>query len=183
MIKGIPMTELQNTTLTLDLFFSPSDIDILLDRIYSSPDLNTQLLVLEGFLLKHLKQDLFDERIPHIITLLKNSHNYSVDQISNAVCLSPRRLREIFCKQTGFSPAFYKKTMRFNKACSQLVENQDVSLTDVAYANNYFDQSHFIKDFSFFAGITPSQFLRQKAKSADFYNFDIKNLQSFMPRT
>ena len=182
MLKGIPMTELQNTTLTLDLFFSHREIEELMDRIYFLPDLKAKFLELESFLLKRFDHNLFDERIPYAVSLL-NTCEYSIDQLSHAICLSPRRFREIFSEQTGFSPAFYKKTARFNQACRQLVKSQDISLTNVAYSNNYYDQSHFNKDFSFFAGITPSQFIRQKAKSADFYNFDIENLRNFMPRT
>jgi AraC-like DNA-binding protein len=32
------------------------------------------------------------------------------------------------------------------------------SLTSLAYENGYFDQTHFIKDFKEFTGVSPSQF-------------------------
>lgn len=34
-------------------------------------------------------------------------------------------------------------------------------LTTVAYEHEYYDQSHFIKEFSAFTGCSPSQFLHE----------------------
>jgi transcriptional regulator GlxA family with amidase domain len=97
----------------------------------------------------------------------------TMDTVSNEVCLSNRRFRELFTQHTGFGPNLYKKLMRFNRATSQLNRFPQASLTEVAVSNDYFDQSHFIKDFKNFSGLTPSQYIIHKAGSADFYNYSI----------
>ncbi len=178
-LKGIPMNELQNTSMSLDLFVSQSGSDELLDRIYRSPTLTDQFLEVEKFLSTHIKHTLWDERLPFVVSLIKKLDSPSVDFLSDAVCLSTRRFRELFSAHTGFSPGFYRKTVRFNKASAQMVKQPNLSLTEVALANYYYDQSHFIKDFKLFSGITPSQFLKQKAKTSDFYNFDMPDLNKF----
>lgn len=33
------------------------------------------------------------------------------------------------------------------------------NLTDYAYRNGYYDQSHFIKDFKLFSGLTPKEYV------------------------
>jgi AraC-like DNA-binding protein len=39
-----------------------------------------------------------------------------------------------------------------------------VSLTDLAYKNDFFDQAHFIKDFKEFTGLTPKEFYGDNLK-------------------
>ncbi len=181
--KGIPATEYQNITLTLDIFFSGSESEELLDRMYSLSSLSSKFRELEKFLSLRINSNCIDDRIFHAVNLFKNSITHTMDDLSNEVCLSPRRFRELFSEHVGFSPSFYKKIVRFNKAAKQIAARYQKSLTDVALENNYFDQSHFIKDFKFFAGVTPSQFLKHKANSTDFYNFNLTDLENFTTRT
>ena len=65
--------------------------------------------------------------------------------------------------------------MRFNQAANALLQFSDIRLTDVAADFGYFDQAHFIKDFKQFARISPSDFLKLKATSSDFYNYNFKD--------
>ncbi|MFY0689275.1 MAG: AraC family transcriptional regulator [Cyclobacteriaceae bacterium] len=182
-IKGIPMHELQNTSMTLDMFISSSWVEELLDRLYTAPNLLARFVEVEKFLFNIINPDLWDERMPHAVALIKKLDTTNIDELSSAVCLSSRRFRELFSTHTGFSPGFYKKTVRFNKASVLMANHSGLSLTEIALANYYYDQSHFIKDFKFFAGITPSQYLKQTAKTSDFYNFDLLDLNTFASTT
>jgi AraC-like DNA-binding protein len=43
------------------------------------------------------------------------------------------------------------------------INNADINnLTSIAYEFGYFDQSHFIRDFKNFSGITPSEYIREQ---------------------
>ena len=45
-----------------------------------------------------------------------------------------------------------------------------MSLTELAYDNGYFDQSHFIHDFRSMTGLTPKQFFNECDKPvSDFF--------------
>ena len=182
-IKSIPATEFQNVSLTLDIFFTRGESEELLDRIYSLTSLSAKFMELEKFLSSHIDLNSIDNRIHHTVALLKSSNPQAIDDLSDEVCLSPRRFRELFSERIGFSPSFYKKIVRFNNAVKQMAAKHNTNLTDVALENSYYDQSHFIKDFKFFAGITPSQFLKHKANTTDFYNFNLTDLKNFTTRT
>lgn len=67
-----------------------------------------------------------------------------------------KKLERLFLKNTGYTPKYYGKITRFNKALRLMQGNS--TLTHVCYECNYFDQSHFIKDFYQFAGMAPKQF-------------------------
>lgn len=63
----------------------------------------------------------------------------------------------MFASRLGQNPKSYLKTVRFRKALNEVVENKRTNFTGIAYTNNFFDQSHFIRDFKTFTGYTPKQ--------------------------
>jgi AraC-like DNA-binding protein len=71
--------------------------------------------------------------------------------------ISSRYLEKIFQRYSGLSPHLYSKIVRFQKSV-HLVAGRHSSLTAIAHHCGYYDQSHFIKDFKFFTGSTPSRF-------------------------
>jgi AraC-like DNA-binding protein len=82
-------------------------------------------------------------------------------------------------RHVRFSPIYFKKIARFNYAANLILSRPETPLTGIGYECGYYDQAHFIKDFKEFGGITPSQFLHLQAKSSDFYNFTLKDIDSF----
>ncbi|WP_172826817.1 AraC family transcriptional regulator [Flammeovirga sp. SJP92] len=73
-------------------------------------------------------------------------------------------LNRLFSKAIGISPKKLERLIKFRKSlCSLIDENDD--LTEVGLDSGYFDQAHFIKEFKFFVGKTPSNFKKviQKA--------------------
>lgn len=60
----------------------------------------------------------------------------------------------------GISPKQLSKVIRLQAALKLLI-NREESLTHIAYEGNYYDQSHFIKDFKEFTGVRPSDFWRK----------------------
>jgi AraC-like DNA-binding protein len=74
--------------------------------------------------------------------------------------LSPRRLQQLFECAVGMSPKKYSQLKRFHYTVTLL--NKNASLTDLALHTGYYDQSHFIHEFSSFAGVAPRRFLQEK---------------------
>ena len=71
----------------------------------------------------------------------------------------PTRVQILMAMNTPpqrMSPKMFARLTRFSKAYR--LRERDVALTwtDIAYRCGYYDQMHFIKDFKFFAGVTPS---------------------------
>jgi transcriptional regulator GlxA family with amidase domain len=82
-----------------------------------------------------------------------------------------RQLERNFKKQIGVSPKQLGKVIRLQTALKMLLDQKSENLTDIAYESEYFDQSHFIKDFREFTGINPKDFLTNEnlTLSALFY--------------
>jgi methylphosphotriester-DNA--protein-cysteine methyltransferase len=60
------------------------------------------------------------------------------------------------------SPKSFLRINRFERIINNIERVSRGSFTTVTYDNNYYDQTHFIKDFKLFTGSTPIQFLNQR---------------------
>jgi AraC-like DNA-binding protein len=79
----------------------------------------------------------------------------NIDNVASRYGISSRYLQKLFLTYTGLTPKLYSKINRFQRSL-QLVTRKDTSLTSIAYDCGYFDQSHFIREFKSFTGVTPS---------------------------
>lgn len=76
-------------------------------------------------------------------------------------------MERAFLKYVGYTPKHYYRIVRFNKALRQMHESKK-SLTSICYDCDYYDQSHFIKDFRQFTGTTPKHFQTENNTIAGF---------------
>jgi AraC-like DNA-binding protein len=139
-----------------------SEAQILHEQLLNCLAINHQLNLLESFLLKKLnafqKRKTKFEVVNRVIAEMKNED--FCDDIQNVAFrygISSRYLQKLFVEFTGLSPKLYSKINRFQKSLA-LTSNNDQSLTSIAYQSGYFDQSHFIRDFKLFTGVSPSSF-------------------------
>ncbi|WP_353098108.1 helix-turn-helix domain-containing protein, partial [Empedobacter brevis] len=67
-------------------------------------------------------------------------------------------LNRIFKKHLGKSPSEYRKIFRFRN--SLLNKKESKNLTELS-SKDYYDQSHFIKDFKSITKRNPNQFFKE----------------------
>jgi transcriptional regulator GlxA family with amidase domain len=79
----------------------------------------------------------------------------NVDQLARESCVSVRQLERQFRERTGLSPKLYARLVRFSKAWIMREKNGGLSWLHIAHACAYADQMHMIRDFKYFAGVTP----------------------------
>ena len=147
---------------------------------FSSEDINEQLInghcaqdqanVLINFLVNQLEQakrrDDLVEKSLHLIH--NNVRTMTVRTLLEELDISERQFERRFSQTVGISPYSYIRVRRFNEAIRLITTRQCNTLTEIAYALNFHDQSHFIRDIKTFTGITPKS-LSQRADEL-FYN-------------
>ncbi len=115
-------------------------------------------------LLSHYLTDRVETN-PHIIDpttqyaitrIVQSCGNVSLQQVQQELKLSERTLERKFKQAVGVSPKLFARITRFQQSLDNLRQNQYNKLSDVAYGNDYADQSHFIRVFKEFTGFTPS---------------------------
>lgn len=98
------------------------------------------------------------EKICEIIKL--RNEEISVSEIGESLNVSQRMLQIKFKLATGLTIKKYIQILKFRKSVDQMVNSglDKLKLTDVALYNQYFDQSHFIKQFKDVTKTTPKMF-------------------------
>ncbi|MGV7106108.1 helix-turn-helix domain-containing protein [Flavobacterium sp. U410] len=124
-----------------------------LEEIFELTDITERAKKLEIILLKNLKNSI-SVKMEEALLLIHQKNMLSVEILSKELQISEVTLFRLFKMHLGQNPKSYVKTIRFRNALNDILyANQ--SLTNIAYQNQYFDQSHFIKDFKNFTGIPP----------------------------
>ena len=137
-------------------------VDDLYKVLQDANELTERLKLIEDFLLNRLTQSTSRKEKTTLVKFVMDelTRDDFFDNIENVAArygITSRYLQKIFLQYTGLTPKLYTKINRFQK-CLVLVGRGDLSLTSIAYQSGYFDQSHFIREFRSFTGITPSGF-------------------------
>ena len=100
--------------------------------------------------------------IDKAITLIRAKEGLlSIDDILKEVNLSQKTLETQFKKIVGITPGKYIRLFRFLKLMKKY-ENQEIDLQDLIYMYNYYDTSHFNKDFKLFMNDTPTSYFSKE---------------------
>ncbi len=157
--------QFNNTVYDLSDILGPS-VRNLHSQLLETADLIRRIELVETYLLQKLSKDmklnLRIEEIGHILySINKNYSENSIRIIASQHGISTRYLHKLVYEHTGLSPKSLNRISRFQLSL-KLISKNEMSLTSIAYDCGYFDQSHFIRDFRSFTGVTPSTYLDNK---------------------
>ncbi|QJB39333.1 AraC family transcriptional regulator [Chitinophaga oryzae] len=124
-----------------------------MNTIFNTPDRQSQISQLEEYWLSKLigKDFSFMEAL-----LADVVSDVKINDIARKHHISRQYLNRIFVGHIGKSPAEFRKIHRFRSSIS---EKQNAgSLTALSHLAQFYDQSHFIRDFKGLTHFTPSDF-------------------------
>ena len=161
----VPAGELQDLSVPLHDLWN-RQADGLHERINAAPNVATIFRLVESALLTRLNRCV--ERSPAIayaVRAFHGSESSSVGAVVEHTGLNPRRFIETFRDHVGLAPKAFCRVARFRRVVALIGSSPDVDWAEVALRCGYFDQAHFIHDFRAFAGITPTEYLRNRTAS------------------
>ena len=88
---------------------------------------------------------------------LSPERKYSIDEVSDSLCLHPNYFVRKFRSQTGHTFGEFLLRQRISKAIDLMLYSSR-SLTEIAVECGFFDQSHFIRHFKRNFGTTPLRY-------------------------
>jgi AraC-like DNA-binding protein len=91
-------------------------------------------------------------------TLLRDPDMISVRQLSVEMGMSEARVSRLCRRSFGVTPKLLLRSYRFTRMLAQLDVRPYSEWRDFLDPQ-YVDQSHFIREFRFFTGLTPSAYL------------------------
>lgn len=161
---GLPMTELTNRAVELEDVLGP-DARILVDRINDTPGWDSRFAILETAIARRIagataRPDGVDWAMRQ---LSHSSGACDIAALRHALGWSPRRIIDEFREHTGLPPKSVARIVRFEGARARLDAPSPGRLADVASNSGYYDQAHFNREFRTLAGISPGQYLSDRA--------------------
>ncbi|MEW6126598.1 MAG: helix-turn-helix domain-containing protein [Acidobacteriota bacterium] len=93
-----------------------------------------------------------------ISQIVESAGKIALGDLRKDLGLSERSLERKFRQEVGISPKLFSRIRRFQVSLEQIRKNRYRNLSDIAYDNDYADQSHFIRAFREFSGFSPYQF-------------------------
>ena len=164
---GPPTHEFKDRHVELDEIWG-SDAGRLHQRLVQASAPSDKFDVLAEALLARAHRSL--EHHPAVaLSLARFSHEpcaSSVGAVAREADVSRKRLITLFEREVGFTPKLYLRVARFQSLLSQICHSACVDWAEVVERHGWYDQSHFIRDFREFSGLTPSQYLSRRRPSA-----------------
>jgi AraC-like DNA-binding protein len=101
------------------------------------------------------------QRVARVMDFIHAYYTRKIElkELADVSQLSPFHLNRMFAREVGLPPHRYLINLRLNKS-RELLKSQR-SITDVALQVGFYDQSHYIRNFKLYLGITPKQYQMQ----------------------
>lgn len=158
-VFGIDAGELTDTCMDVDQMARKQGYH--LNEMLGECRSNTEKIeILSSYLLFLAKMNstLADTKMEYALScILQSKGNISLKELNDQLSLSERSVERRFKQYVGLSPKMFARICRFQASLDQIRNNQYSKLSDIAYENEYADQSHLIRAFKEFAGVSPKQ--------------------------
>lgn len=155
-IFNIDAFELANQHISIDSLITGP----ILEQLINAASTQDRIEIISRFFLKQIQNiELNTTKADFAVMLLQNGE--TLKHVQTALNLSERSLERLIKQHVGISPKAFSRITRFQSALQALRQHDGRNLTDLAYQHDYFDQSHYIREFKTFTGMNPKQFIQQ----------------------
>lgn len=167
----VPLKEMINRPIPLDFLFGESGKK-LEHQILNAQNTEERITIIEAFLLNRLKNSsTIDNIVESVVeTILTANGQVSIAQMSESNSITRRQLARKFSSSIGLSPKQLSKIIRLQATLQKLLADKNSKLTEIAYHNEYYDQSHFIKEFKAFTGFSPKEFYGEQLQMSVIFD-------------
>lgn len=167
---NLPVYEFTEERIELSKIFKVTVVTELLSIIQQLKEPGEKAKLLEAFILQQAGEklpvpDAIDEAANRIV--LSNGLLHVNELIAQAY-MSRRNFERKFFKKVGLSPKYYARIRRMSHIGNLIAFRSIVEWTDVFNNCEYYDQSHFIKDFVEFTGRTPQQYFEKNRELSKY---------------
>lgn len=159
---NFPLSEFNNQNISLkDLF--PFEYEELMERLFAVNSWKKRVALIESYLFRKIGDKSTYRELDQIIHyLFQSKEAKSLKDISSHFYLTERTMRRRFINGIGISPKLFSKLVRFQKALKLIAGAQKLNLGTIALELGYYDQAHFIHEFTEFYGHSPKNFMKEK---------------------
>ena len=156
---NLPIHELFGLNVSLDNFFKPSELAVLEEELQSVVSVEQKVGIVQQFFIARISYQKADLLIADSVGKIKAASGIlNVKDLSDSLFISLDAFEKRFRKSVGTTPKRFADIVRMKALITQAEATG--TLLKPALDAGFFDQSHFIRDFKKFTGLTPKELLR-----------------------
>lgn len=168
---GLPMYEFTDERIALTDVLG-SSLNELHEQLCEKRTTPGRIALLEQFLNRQLlrRGDRFD-RTDYAANLIVDKFGIlTVSELIDDLYVCRRQFERQFLQKVGVSPKYYARIRRVGNVCAQLAAQhwQVTDWQDVIFRAGYYDQSHFIREFTQFTGKRPTLYVQENIELSQY---------------
>lgn len=156
---GRPISDLTDGRHSIGDFFR-SDPAALERAVLAAATTAEQVALVEAFLRADLPaRDEQAELLARVVDMARDDRSLTrVEELAERAGMSPRTLQRQFRRYIGVGPKWVIRRYRLHEAADRLAAGQPVDQAALALELGYFDQAHFVRDFTGLIGRSPASY-------------------------
>jgi len=179
-LMRIPGVELRDNIIRTEDLFGRRVLN-LQEKLSEQASLRDKLNLLNTFFIELATKKVFENQIlieASVNFILKNKGANSIHQLVRYTGYSERHIERTFIECIGLTPKKFGNIVKLHGFLKLLKDkSKHNNLTKISYEAGYTDQSHLIKEFKKYTGITPNEYLHKTNRlTINFMEFDSSHL-------
>ena len=157
---GFSAQELTDNPINLNLI-QQQNATFLQEQLLNANSVDEMISILDDFVFSLTTKIQTDNKLIQYATQLiaASPTKEILKQVQDKLYVTERTFQRMFDEKVGVSPNQYRRIAQFNAAFQQLNQKQFKLFSDIAFNNEFADQSHFIRTFKEFTNMTPKEYL------------------------
>jgi len=128
-------------------------------QISNVESVGDKVALLQKFLLKQFSLQTEDPIFEYCVAKITSSKGkITIKELERKTGYSSRWLNMKFADKLGISPKNLSTIIRFNQYYNAVANNNEMDFMQNSFYDHYYDQSHFLKEFKRFTGLSHSGF-------------------------
>jgi AraC-like DNA-binding protein len=158
---GVPLSELHNGVVSLDAIWGRFAAEVR-ERLHAAATPERRFALAEEILLARMhNRPAASPVVEYATKQIAYRHGaLGIGALCDEIGLSRKHLITLFRRMVGCTPKELARLQRFAHTLESIDVAKPVDWTSVAHDNDYFDQSHFSRDFEAYTGLNPTAYLK-----------------------
>ncbi len=158
-LVAIPNSELVNGSFELTHVFG-NDYNYVNEQVLEATSITAKIKVASDFLSALWQASEKDPIYECIRLMLMHDGHVDLDDLRALTGLSVKQFERRFKAVAGFPPKYYSRITRFQGTKRKYASGKFKTLSELSHACDYYDQSHFIREFKEFSGMQANHFFK-----------------------
>jgi len=161
----LPLSEMNGQVVPLDALWGRNAAEIR-ERLQAAPSIQAGFAVLEQLLMARLCEAPYNLNLVQyaLLEIAQRHGALSIRALSDRMGFSQNHLGNQFKRFVGIPPKEVARFYRFAHVLRELDDTVPGDLTRLAHQSQFYDQSHFNRDFAAFTGSSPSEYIQLRRR-------------------